>query len=56
MTTLEQLLHAWKTSKTIPADITKGQLEEIRDTLPDDDKNLLDAIDSAIADRSSRAA
>jgi hypothetical protein len=59
MNTLEKLLLAWKSSNSIPTDITKGQLEEIRDYLPneeDDDKSLLVAIDSAIANGVNRAA
>lgn len=58
MNTLERLLHAWKTKKQLPPDLTKGQLEEIRDALPKEATNeaLLTAIDSAIADRPNRAA
>lgn len=57
MTSLDKLLASWKTSKIIPMDIPKGQLEEIRDALPGDtDKALFVALDNAIADRISRAA
>ena len=57
MTTLERLLLAWKTTEGIPAELTKGQLEEIKDSLPGDtEPKLLTALDSAIAERATRAA
>ena len=57
MNTLAYTRQNWEEHQTIPCELTRGQLEEVRDCLcKSEDSTLVEALERAIAERPTQAA